>query len=241
MSYLFVITVIQSIDNPASLITLLEGEENTGKETINVQGRVPSRVDSDDSTCDDSDFFLGRSWYDSLGLAVNCTLKSLTLTINNSTQRSTESSSTLISLLKRFILLKSVTLTLNEYNNCKDTCAFLLRKGLRRNTSQISLTLTINIYTRSTYLRDIDSDDISVDGFVPNISMDSFTLSINDFRSRGDLDLKLSDLWPNYKSLNTFNLTLNNYLERSRNDLPDVLDALVKVNSLMTGDLEIED
>ena len=242
---------VESIDDPESLVALLEGEENTGKETINVQGRDPSCVDSDDSTCDDSDFFLGRSWYDRLGLAVNCTLKSLTLTINNSTQRSTESSSTLISLLKRFILLKSVTLTLNEYNNCKDTCAFLLRKGLRRNTSQISLTLTINIYTRSTYLRDIDSDDISVDGFVPNISMDSFTLTINDFTRTNDWDrayltncdwgLKLGVLWSNYKSLNTFNLTVNNWDQVTVSSLLEFFDAVMKVKSLRTLKLKIND
>ena len=230
---------IESIDNPASLFTLLEGEENTGKETISVQGRDPSCVDSDDSTSDDSDFFLARSWYDSLELAVNCTLTSLTLTINNSTSRSTESSSNLISLLERFISLKSLTLTLNEYDNWNDTYAFLVRKLLRRNTSLISLTLTLNIYGRSSYLGYLRSDDISVDGFVPNISMDSFTLTINDFRSRGDWDLKLGDLWPNDKSLNTLNLTFNNYRQGSRDDLPDFLDALVKVNSLRTLRLKI--
>ena len=231
---------VESIDDPESLIALLEGEENAGKETINVQGRDPSCVDSDDSTCDDSDFSLGPSWYDSWGLPRNCTRKSITLAINNCTEESTELSYTLISLLEGFISLKSLTLTINEYNNCKDTCAFLLRKGLRRNTSLISLTLIVNIYTRSPYLRYFDSD-LSVDWFVPNISMDSFTLTINDFRSRGDWDLKLGDLWPNYKSLNSLNLTFKNYRQGSRDDLPDFLDALVKVNSLRTLRLKIDD
>ena len=94
--------------------------------------------------------------------------------------------------------------------------ASLLCEGLGRNTSLISLTLTLNIYTRTpadSY--SVDFDDISDDGFVPNTSMDSFTLTINDFTSGGDWDrvdkinsvwgLKSCVLWPNYKSLNTFN------------------------------------
>ena len=237
---------IESIDNPESLIALLKGGENTGKETINVQGRDPS--------CDDSNYcFLGRSWYDSLGLAGNCTLKSLTLTINNSTPRSTKSSSILISLLEGFISLKSLTLTVNEFNAWKDTYAFLLREGLERNTSLTSLTLTLNIYT----LAPNDSlgyfyfDDISVHGFFPSISMDSFTLTINDFTRRNDCyrfdrikfdwGLKLGVLWSSYKSLNTFNLTLNNRDEVRVSSLLAFFDAVMKVNSLKTLRLKIND
>ena len=113
---------IVSIDNPASLIALLEGEDNTGREniavTINVQRKDPS--------CDDSDYFIGRSLYDSpllLGLPRNCSLISLTLTINNFSPRSTELSSTLISLLESFISLKSLSFTINEYNDWKYTHA----------------------------------------------------------------------------------------------------------------------
>ena len=244
---------VESIDDPESLIALLEAEENSGKETSNIQRRDPSFVDSDDS-----DFFLGRSWYDSLGLPRNCTLKSLTLTINNSTPSSTESSSTLISLLEGFISLKSLTLTINQYNNWKDIYAFLLREGLGRNTSLIFLTLTVNSYTRApndslSYfdfdnISDDDFDDTSVDGFVRNISMDSFTLTINDFSRRSLVDimnydwgLQLGDLWPNFKSLNTLNLTLNNCRGRIHDDLPDFLDALLKVDSLRTLRLRIND
>ncbi|XP_067023482.1 uncharacterized protein [Acropora muricata] len=239
---------VESIDDPESLVALLKGEGSTEKETINVQRRDPSCVDSEDSTCDHSDGSTGRSWYDSQRLPRNCTRKSLTLTINNCTEESTELSYTLIRLLEGFISLKSLTLTLNEYKNCKDTCAFLLREGLRRNTSLISLTLTVNIYTRSTYLRYIDPDDISVDGFFPNISMDSFTLTVNDFSSSMDSDwervdiiklnsvcgVKSGDLWPNDMSLNTFNLTINNRNEVSVSSLLEFLDEVMKVNSLRT-------
>ena len=231
---------IESIDNPESLIVLLKGEENTGKETINVQRMDPS--------CDDSNFrFLGRSWYDSLGLAGNCTLKSLTLTISNSTPRSAKSSSTLISLLEGFISLKSLTLTVNEYNAWKDTYAFLLREGLERNTSLVSLTLTLNIYTLPP--RDVMGYFYFDDGFVPNISVDSLTFTINDFTRRNDWHrahqmncdwgLKLGVLWSNYKSLNTLNLTLNNRDVVS--NLLAFFDAVMKVNSLRTLRLKIND
>ena len=234
---------IVSIDNPASLIALLEGEDNTGREniavTINVQRKDPS--------CHDSDYFIGRSLYDSLllGLPRNCSLISLTLTINNFSPSSTELSSTLISLLECFISLKSLSLTINEYKDWKYTYASLLCEGLGRNTSLISLTLTLNIYTRTpTDSYSVDFDDISDNGFVPNTSMDSFTLTINDFTSGGDWDrvdeinsvwaLKSSVLWPNYKSLNTFNLILNNRDKVTVSSLLEFCDAVMKVNSLRT-------
>ena len=219
---------VESIDDPESLVALLEGEENTGKETINVQERDPLYVYSDDST--------GLSWYDSWDLPRNCTRKSLTLTINNCTEESTELSYTLIRLLEGFISLTSLTLTINEYKNCKDNRAFHLHKGLRHNTSLISLTLTVNIYTRSPPRMYVFDDDLSLLGSTDKISMDSF-----HFGSRCDWALKLGDLWPNYKSLNTLNLTLNNYRQGSGDGLRDFLDALVKVNSLRTLRLKIND
>ena len=137
---------IVSIDNPASLIALLEGEEKTGKEDL----RVGINVQSDNSTCGESDDSISRSWNDSLllGLAGNCSLKSLTLTINNFSPRSIESSLTLIGCLEGCSSLKSLTLTLNEYNEWKRSYPYLLCKGLGRNTSLVSLSLTLNIYTR---------------------------------------------------------------------------------------------
>jgi len=131
-----------SIDNPASLIAFLESE-NTGKENLT----VTINFQSDDFSCDDSDESTGRSWNDRLllGLPRNCSLNSLTLTINNFSPRSTKLSFILISCLENFISLKSLTLTLNKYNYWKDTYACRLRKGLGRNTSLISPTLTLNI------------------------------------------------------------------------------------------------
>ncbi|XP_074609102.1 uncharacterized protein LOC141863461 isoform X3 [Acropora palmata] len=236
---------IVSVDNPASLITLLEEAENTGKENLT----VTINVQSDDSSCGDSDDSTGRSWSDSLhlGLPRNCSLNSLTLTINDFHLRSTGLSLTLIGCLKDCSSLKSLALTLNLYNEWKKKYASLLRKGLGRNTSLLSLTLTINIYTRPLDFSDLDDDVdyISDDDVVPNISMDSFTLTINDFSSsRDDLDradiincvwgLKSGDLWPNYKSLNTFNLKLNNRDKVLVSSLLEFLDAVMKVNSLRT-------
>ncbi|XP_015750084.1 PREDICTED: uncharacterized protein LOC107329945 [Acropora digitifera] len=217
---------IVSIDNPASLITLLEEAENTGKEnltvTINVQG--------DDFTFDDSDDSTGCSWYDGL--------KSLTLTINNFGARSTELSSTLISCLESCTALESLTLTLNEYNENGMNTYQYLRKGLGRNNSLISLTLTLNIYTR---VLSGASPLQFHDDFVPNFFINSFTLTINDFGSTDNWGLSSGVLWSNYKSLNTFNLTLNIWNEVNIYKLPKFLYAVMKVNSSRTLRMKIND
>ena len=225
---------IVSIDNPASLIALLEEAENTGKENLT----VTINVQSDDST------YTGPSWNDipSLGSARNCTLSSLTLTINNFSQRRTGLSPTLIGCLESCSSLKSLTLTLNEYNLVGKDYASLLRKGLGRNNSVISLTLTINMYSRVHYLSFLlQFYDISDDGFLPNISMNSFTLTVNNFSNSGSLKLRSGVLWSYYKSLTTLNLTLNNCVEGSGIIAARLLDDLMKVNSLRTLRLKIKD
>ena len=255
---------IVSIDNPKSLIKLLEVAENTGREnltvTINVQSGDSTCDDIDDSSSDDSDDSTGHNWNDSVlfGLARYCALTSLTLTLINFSPRSTKLSFILISCLENFISLKSLNLTLNEYNYWKDTYPSRLRKGLVRNTSLISLTLTLNIYTRpfdNDDFGDISDDDfydISDDDVVPSISMDSFTLTINDFCStRGDQSrvdiinyvcgLKSGGLWPNYKSLDTFNLILNNRGEVHLSSLLEFFDTVMKVNSLRILRLKLND
>ena len=231
---------------PASLIKLLEDAENTGKEKL----RVTINFQSHDYTCDDFTWddnvdSTGRCWIDSLhlSLARNCSLKSLTLTINNFSPWSTGLSLTLIGWLEGCSSLKSLTLTLNEYYELEDTYASLLRKGLGRNTSLISLTLTLNIYNR-VIINDMsyfEFDDIYGDDFVPNISLNSFTLTINDFCSSGEWGLQSGVLWSNYTSLTTFNLTLNNCDEVSGNGLPNFLDAVMEVNSLRILRLKIND
>ena len=238
---------IVSIDNLASLIALLKEAENTGKEnltvTINVQSDEYSSDDSDDST------YTGPSWNAIclLRLPRNCTLNSLTLTINNLNPRSSELSLTLIGCLEDCISLKSLTLTLNEYNELEPPYVSLLRKGLGRNTSLISLNLTLNIYARaihSWFLFDdlhFEVDDISHYGFNPNISMNSFTLTINDFSSSGCFGLELGLSLCYYKSLTTFNLTLNNCDDGTGNDLQYFFESLLKVNSLRTLRLKIND
>ena len=217
-----------SIDNPASLIALLEGEENTGKENL----MVTINVQSDDST------YTGRSWNDSLhlGSARNWSLSSLTLTINNFSPRSTKLSLTLIGCLEGCISLKSLTLTLNEYNKWEDTSVTLLHEGLARNTSLISLTLTLNVYTG---ILNCSCFRFRYDGFVPNTSINSFTLTINSFSISGCWGLDSVFPWPNYKSLTTLNLTLNSYSEVHL-DLPEFLRVVRKVNSLRTLRLKID-
>ena len=233
-------TKIVSIDNPAAFITLLEEAENTGKENLT----VTINAESDDLTCQDSDsdvLFIDWSrsrWYvrQSLGFARNCSLKSLTLTINNSAFESTRMPDFLIGCLKACISLKSLTLTLNECSVKDLASRSLLRQGLGCNTSLISVTLTVNMYYRVDFRR---LDDIY--DFVPNTSINSFTLTINDFCRSGIWKFGLDFLWSNYKSLTTFNLTLNNCNELSGLDLPFFLDAAIKRNSLRTLRLNIID
>ena len=73
--------------------------------------------------------------------------------------------------------------------------------------------------------------------------MDSFTLTINEFSDAsgyGDRvgimnyvwGLKSGVLWPNYKSLNTFNLTLNNRNKVRLSCLLEFFEVVMKVNSL---------
>ena len=245
---------VVSIDDPESLSTLLEEAETAGKEnltvTINVRGRDPSCVDSDDSTDDDmmtrsfdrddstgdeSDECTVRSWYGSLHLdsAKNCTLNSLTLTINSFNYESLSQLSVALRCLECCTSLKSLTVTLNEYNEWGYYDVSPLLEGLGCNTSIISLSLTLNIYTSVVH------DDFKFDDSFPNTSMKSFTLIINDFSSNGNSGLLSGFLWSNYKSLNTFNLTFNNCVERICRDLPDFLNALMKVNSLKTLRLKI--
>ena len=229
---------IESIDNPASLIALLEEAENTGRENLT----VTINVQSNDSTCDNSDDSTGRSCNDSLhlGSARNCTLNSLTLTINSFSPRSTRLSVTLIDCLEGCSSLKSLTLTLNEYNEMAYTYASRLREGLGRNTSLLSLTLTINMYTKVVN----DSGYFQWDHLFVHpryILVNSFTLTINNFSSSGEWALQLGYVLPYFKSLTSFNLTLNNVAEGNSINLLDLLNAAMEVNSLRTLRLKIND
>ena len=217
-----------SVDNPASLIALLEEAENTGKEHLG----VIINVQSDGST------FTGGNWNDSLhlGLTRNCSLISISLTINNFSPISTELSFILTSCLESCISLKSLTVTLNEYNNeWENTNAFRLCEGLKVNTSLISLTLTLNIYSRVVSYKQFDY------GVAPIISLNSFTLTINDFSGRGNWGLSSGVLFCNSKSLNTFYLTLNNWDGAGVDSLLEFLNAVMEVNSSRTLRLKIND
>ena len=225
---------IVSIEDPASLITLFEEAENTGKGNLTV---------TIDFQSDDSDDSAGRCWNDSLllGLPRNCSLTSLTLTINNFSPGSTELSLTLIGSLEGCSSLKSLTLTLNEYNKWDDVYGYLLREGLGRNTSLISVTLTLNIYTRPLAGSYFPFDNNAMDHFAPNISINVFTLTINDLGTGGYWGRSLGFLWCKYKSLNTFNLTLNNWNEVNVDSLLLSLEEAMRVNSSRTLRLKIND
>ena len=223
------------VNNPASLIALLESAEDTGKENLT----VTINVQSGESKWDFSDDSIGRSWNDSLDrvLPRNYSLNSLTLTINNFSK--TELCFTLIRFLKSFISLNTLNLTLNEYNTkWTNIYAFKVRESLGGNTSLIALTLTLNIWTESS---DYTNFGFSDNDIVPNMSINSFTLTINDFSGRGNWGLSSDVLWSKYKSLNTFNLTLNNWDEDSDYSLLAFLDAMMAKNSTRTLTLKIND
>ena len=225
---------IVSVDNPASLIKLLEEAENTGKENLT----VTINVESDDLIidCYRSRWNVRRS----LGFPRNCSLKSLTLTINNfGFKNGSGMSDFLIGCLKGCISLRSLTLTVNEYSLIDQASASLLSKGLGCNTSLISVTLTVNIYPGVLVVIRRRHDYIC--DFVHHTSINSFTLSINDFCRSGRWRLGSEVLWSNYKSLTTFNLTLNNCDDLIGHDLPIFLDAVIKGNSLRTLRLNIID
>jgi len=134
---------------------------------------------------------------------------------------------TLVSYLESCMSLKSLNLTLNEYNKGWMNTFEYLQKGLGRNTSLVSLSLTVNIYSLGCYIRDLRFYED-----VPNISLNSFSLTINDLN--GYPHLPSGVLWSNYKSLNTLNLTINYWDEVSVDRLLESLDELMKVNSLRT-------
>ena len=234
---------IESIDDPESLIALFEEAENTGKEhltvTINVQSDDSSYDyvddstcdDSDDSTCDDSDDSTGGSWIDilHLGWARNCSLNSLSLTINNFRPWSTRLSHTLIDCLEGCSSLKSLNLTLNEYHGWKGNYASRLRKGLGHNTSLISLTLTLNIY-RIVPREDDDWGDI----YGPITSVDSFTLTVSNCTGSDDWGLNIDPFLSDFKSLTTLNVTLNRCGDFVHEGLPDSMVEAMETNSLRT-------
>ena len=215
---------IESIDDPESLIALFEKAENTGKENLTVTIDVPS----DDST---------DRWNDSLllGLARNSLLNSLTLTINNFSSRRTRFSLPLIDCLEDCSSLKSLNLILNEYNVWKDNYALRLCEGLARNTSLSSLTLTLNVYTRQ-----VDTTYIT-HGYIPSISADFFTLTINDFGGTGSLGCVLDVLWSDFKSLTTFNVTLNLCNEQMSDRFNCTFLERMTADSLRTLRLRIHD
>ena len=108
------------------------------------------------------------------------------------------------------------------------------------------MSLTLNIYSRVCEelddIFDVQYDGFVVGGFVPNISINSFTLTVNDcscvcpcLGACGDV------LLCSYKSLTTFNVTLNHYNVEGFSDLPRLLVEEMKASSLKTLRLKLND
>ena len=125
----------------------------------------------------------------------------------------------------------------------EDTYTSFLRKGLERITSLISLTLTLNVYNRLCNVRDVvfGLDDLEEPSYYPIISVDSFTLTINDFSNSGNWGFGSGVLRSNFKSLTTFNVTLNRCHESSVYSLPILLGDWMNADSLRTLRLKMND
>ena len=202
---------IVSIDNPASLIALLERAENTGKEnlavTINVQGN--------DAT------YNSVGWVESLQLCLRTksSLTSFTLTINNFSKG-------VLGLLHGLgggISLKSLTLTLNEYKKCDGTRGLFLPGecvGPEKDEKNVRTGFKV-------------SDDY----FDLNTSLSSFTLIISDAYIGSHGSLLVIFIFSNFNSFTTHNLTFNNCGDL----LVVFLDKVMKMNSLKTLRLKIND
>ena len=212
---------IVSIDNPASLIALLESAEITGKENL----RVTINFLSGHCIYNGCDWHENRHW----SLARMSSLNSLTLTINNFRSRGAKLLLGLSGALKGCISLKSLTLIFNEYNKC-DSTRELVVPGTYLGPNQYS-----NRVKQSSRVKKIIS--FRDDHLVPNTSLSSFGQIISDFNNGIRDTLSVDILFLNCKSLTALNLTLNNCGDL----LPTVLDGVMKMNSLKTLRLKIND
>ena len=173
---------VECIDNPTSLIALLERAENTGKENLTVTIHVHN-IDAQ---------YNSVGWMESLNLCLrtNSSLNSLTLTINNF-------SKSVLGMLHGpgGISLKSLTLTLNDYKKCDGTRGFVPGEFVDADK--------YNKNVRNSY-------EVSHDDLDPNTSLSSVTLIIGDAYIGVHGRVLVLFLLSNFKSFTTLYLTLNN-------------------------------
>ncbi|XP_068687948.1 uncharacterized protein [Montipora foliosa] len=195
------------------------------------------------------------------GLARNTSLKNLTLAIHYYKQKSGKWRESLGSGLERNTSLKNLTvvietnankavnelgidwarstsvenlfLTVNNYSIVWDSWTGGTGEGLARKKSLKSLTLTINNFGELTLYWGVDKS-------WENNSLNNFSLTINNY---GDIYpfTSFGGFFFQFKSLTTFNLTLNLCGKRGEEVLYDLLEEAVKSQSLKTLRLKVND
>ena len=244
-----------SIDNPASLTTLLTQVKNARQEKLSVALNIYSDAVEEwrgcltDCLAEDtikaltltinSHSSMSDDWMDGLGegLPKNTSLKALTLTINNYSIIRDDWMHSLGDGLAKNTLLNSLTLTINNYSGIDDDWMYSLDDGLAQNTSLKELTLTINIYFSSMSNRSMYNLH---DGLATNTSLNAFTLTINNYSGMVDNWMySLGDGLAKNTSLNALTLTVNNYSDISGDWMGRLGDSLAQNTSLKTLTLTI--
>ena len=236
-----------SIDNPASLTTLLTQVKNARQDklsvTINVhtdaiegwRGCLRDCLSEDTikalTLTINNHSSVSGDWMDGLGdgLAKNTSLSALTLTINNYSEMRGGWMDVLGDGLAKNTSLNALTLTISNYSGMSGDWMYSLGDGLAKNTSLNALTLTINNYSEKRG----DWMDVLGDGLAENTSLNALTLTISNYSDMSvgwmhGLGVGLA----NNTSLNALTLTINNYSDESGDWMYGLGVGLAKNTSL---------
>ena len=252
-----------SIDNPASLTTLLTQVKNARQDklsvTINVhtdaiegwRGCLRDCLSEDTikalTLTINNHSSVSGDWMHGLGdgLAKNTSLSALTLTINNYSEMRGGWMDVLGDGLAKNTSLNALTLTISNFSDMSGDRMYSLGVGLAKNTSLNALTLTISNYS------DMSGGwmDVLGNGLAKNTSFNALTLTINNYSDMsGDWMCYLGVGLAKNTSLNALTLTINNYSEKSgdwmyslgvgltENTSLNALTLTINIYSDMSGD-----
>ena len=193
------------------------------------------------------------------GLTNNTSLTSLTLTVNNYSDKSGIWMQSLSDNLAKFTSLTTLSLTVNNYSGKMDDWTSRLGDGLSKNTSLLTLTLTINkdgdwIQSLGDGLaRNTSLSTLSLivnkggvwmrrlsDGLAKNTSLTTLTLAVNNYRGkRGGWMRSLGNGLAENTSLTRFNLAVNNYNTKRGDWMFHLGNGFAKNTSLTTFALAV--
>ena len=162
------------------------------------------------------------------GLTNSTSLTSLTLTVNNYSDKSGIWMRSLSDNLAKSTSLTTLSLTVNNYSGKIDDWMSLLGDGLAKNTSLLTLTLTVN--KGGNWIQSLG------DGLARNTSLSTLSLIVN---KGGVWMRRLSDGLAKNTSLTTLTLAVNNYCGKSGGWMGSLGDGLAKNASLTRFNLAI--